>query len=146
MTFQCLFFLCNQRPLWHFLRKMASFITVEGLLGDEYFGPLLWSASSGVAKVTHKGATSSLSKRAGSSEERSPRQESDTELRDLTAITGHGPSPPEGGTSRRRSGGNSTPYNYCRSENPLTYPAAPHLSTRDAPRGGGVERVSGTGA
>ncbi|GBO25913.1 hypothetical protein AVEN_148748-1 [Araneus ventricosus] len=47
------------------------------------------------------------------SEKRSPRQQSGTEVGVLTAITGHGPTPPEGGTSRRRSGDNSTPLHYC---------------------------------
>ncbi|GBM07169.1 hypothetical protein AVEN_15416-1 [Araneus ventricosus] len=49
-----------------------------------------------------------------------------------TAITGHGLTPPEGGTSNLRSGGNTTPHHYCtprRSENPLTYTAASHPRT-----------------
>ncbi|GBM32205.1 hypothetical protein AVEN_131597-1 [Araneus ventricosus] len=32
MSWQCLFLLCNKRPLWHFHPKEASFITVEDLL------------------------------------------------------------------------------------------------------------------
>ncbi|GBN93166.1 hypothetical protein AVEN_31287-1 [Araneus ventricosus] len=40
-----------------------------------------------------------------SSEERSPRQQPEAEVGVLTAITGHGPTPPKGGTSRHRSGG-----------------------------------------
>ncbi|GBN14369.1 hypothetical protein AVEN_275144-1 [Araneus ventricosus] len=42
----------------------------------------------------------------------------------LVVITGHSPTPPEGETSRIRSGGNSTPhhqYTHQRSEDPLTY-------------------------
>ncbi|GBN62600.1 hypothetical protein AVEN_177342-1 [Araneus ventricosus] len=43
----------------------------------------------------------------------------------LTAITGHGPTPPEGGTSRHRIGGNSSPhhcYSPKRNENLIIYP------------------------
>ncbi|GBM90294.1 hypothetical protein AVEN_90817-1 [Araneus ventricosus] len=50
--------------------------------------------------ITHRGVTPGLPKHAGSSEERSPRQQSDTEVGVPIAITGHGPTPPEGGTSR----------------------------------------------
>ncbi|GBN05026.1 hypothetical protein AVEN_196676-1 [Araneus ventricosus] len=49
-----------------------------------------------------------------------------------TAITGHGPTPPEGGTSLHRSGCNSTPhpcYTPRRNKNPLTYPAASNPRT-----------------
>ncbi|GBN28232.1 hypothetical protein AVEN_117104-1, partial [Araneus ventricosus] len=37
LFWQCLFLLCNERPLWHFPPKAVSFITVEGFLGDESF-------------------------------------------------------------------------------------------------------------
>ncbi|GBN55328.1 hypothetical protein AVEN_28814-1 [Araneus ventricosus] len=49
-----------------------------------------------------------LLKCSGVSEELSPRQHSEIEVGVLTDITGHGPTPSEGGASRHRSGGNST--------------------------------------
>ncbi|GBM02453.1 hypothetical protein AVEN_76502-1 [Araneus ventricosus] len=44
----------------------------------------------------------------------------ETESGVLIAITGYGPTPPIGGTSRHRSGRNSTPHP-LESENPLAY-------------------------
>ncbi|GBL92627.1 hypothetical protein AVEN_123798-1 [Araneus ventricosus] len=61
-----------------------------------------------------------------------------TEVGVLSAITGHCPTPLEGGTSRHRSGGNSTHTIIVplrRSENPLTYPLASQSGTRDDSRG-----------
>ncbi|GBO31096.1 hypothetical protein AVEN_9226-1 [Araneus ventricosus] len=81
----------------------------------------------------HKEITPTL---PGSSEERSPRRQSETEFGVPTAITGHGPTSAEGGTSHHRNGGNSIPHRYFThqgSENPLTYPAASHPRTRYAP-------------
>ncbi|GBN43203.1 hypothetical protein AVEN_200151-1 [Araneus ventricosus] len=75
---------------------------------------------------------------ARSSEEHSPQQQSEIEVEVLTATIGHGSSSPEGGLSRHRSGGNSTPHPYYttrRSENPFTYPATSHPRTRGAPVG-----------
>ncbi|GBO36953.1 hypothetical protein AVEN_216283-1 [Araneus ventricosus] len=71
------------------------------------------------------GVTSDLPKHVGLIEVRLPRQHSETEVGDIMAITGLSPTLPEGGTSRKRSGGNSTPrhyYTFKRSKNPLTYP------------------------
>ncbi|GBO34495.1 hypothetical protein AVEN_240538-1 [Araneus ventricosus] len=36
MSWQCFFILSNERPLWHFLPKEGSFITVEDLLKNEF--------------------------------------------------------------------------------------------------------------
>ncbi|GBN06553.1 hypothetical protein AVEN_208680-1 [Araneus ventricosus] len=54
-----------------------------------------------------------------------------TEVGFLTTITSHGPTPPEGGTSRHRIGGNTPPY-HCfspkREENLIIYlPLLIHL-------------------
>ncbi|GBN42339.1 hypothetical protein AVEN_71253-1 [Araneus ventricosus] len=61
---------------------------------------------------------------------------SGTEAGDLLPITGHGPTPSEGGTFRHRSGGNSTTHHsnaHQGSENLPTYPVASHPRTRGAP-------------
>ncbi|GBN61097.1 hypothetical protein AVEN_107871-1 [Araneus ventricosus] len=59
-----------------------------------------------------------------------------TKIGVLVAITGQGPTPPEGGTSLHRSGGNSAPH-HCYTpegrENLITCPAAPHPHTRGSP-------------
>ncbi|GBM03340.1 hypothetical protein AVEN_209266-1, partial [Araneus ventricosus] len=54
-----------------------------------------------------------------------------TEARVLVPIIGDDTTP-EGGTYYRRR--DSSPAPISKSENPLTYPAAFHLRTRDAPR------------
>ncbi|GBL62017.1 hypothetical protein AVEN_239279-1, partial [Araneus ventricosus] len=54
--------------------------------------------------TTHKRATPGLPNRAWSSEERSPRHQSEAEVGVLTVITCYGPTPPEGGMSRHQSG------------------------------------------
>ncbi|GBN81318.1 hypothetical protein AVEN_147869-1 [Araneus ventricosus] len=61
---------------------------------------------------------------------------SDTEVGILTAITGHGPTPPEGGTSHHRSGGDypTLCYTLRESENPLTCSAASNPCTHGAPQ------------
>ncbi|GBM52239.1 hypothetical protein AVEN_31056-1 [Araneus ventricosus] len=48
-----------------------------------------------------------------SSEERSPRQQSEAEVAILRTITGHDPNPPKGGTSRHRRGGSSLETLLC---------------------------------
>ncbi|GBM12095.1 hypothetical protein AVEN_245490-1 [Araneus ventricosus] len=59
---------------------------------------------------------------------------SDIEVGVLIASTGHGPSPPEGGTFRHRSGATqATPLLYHQgSENQFTYPITSHQHTRGA--------------
>ncbi|GBO13224.1 hypothetical protein AVEN_82016-1 [Araneus ventricosus] len=61
---------------------------------------------------------------------------SDAEVGILTAITGHGPTPPEGGASHHRSGGDylTLCYTLRESENPLTCSAASNPCTHGAPR------------
>ncbi|GBM71892.1 hypothetical protein AVEN_238541-1 [Araneus ventricosus] len=59
-----------------------------------------------------------------------------TKIGVLKAITGYATTPPEGGTSRHPSGGNSTPhhnYTHQGSETPLTYQAASHPRIRGVP-------------
>ncbi|GBO20335.1 hypothetical protein AVEN_141229-1, partial [Araneus ventricosus] len=77
--------------------------------------------------VTHKGVNPGLPKREGSSEERSPRQQSQTEVGDITAITGHSqPFPKE---VRNVIGMEVTQQHTITitpriNETPLTYPTA----------------------
>ncbi|GBM48567.1 hypothetical protein AVEN_184585-1 [Araneus ventricosus] len=63
---------------------------------------------------------------------------SDTEIREPIAITGHGPTAPEGGTFRHRSGVTQSTPLLCPpgSENPLPCLATSHPRTRVAPGGG----------
>ncbi|GBL81677.1 hypothetical protein AVEN_93462-1 [Araneus ventricosus] len=79
-----------------------------------------------------------MPKHSGSIGKRSPRQHLETGVGVLTAIIGHGPTPPEGGKFRHRSEGKSNlHYHYYytprRSENPLTDRTAAHPRTRGAP-------------
>ncbi|GBO06351.1 hypothetical protein AVEN_114455-1 [Araneus ventricosus] len=83
----------------------------------------------GHMSTSHKEVTPTL---PGSSEERSPRQQSETEVGVPTAITGHRPTSPEGGISHLWNGGNSISHRYFtheENENPLTYPATSHPNT-----------------
>ncbi|GBL77925.1 hypothetical protein AVEN_143259-1 [Araneus ventricosus] len=60
---------------------------------------------------------------------------SSTEAGVLTAITRHGPTPPEGGTHYHRQ--RASPSHYCTlrgSKNPLSYPAASYPCIRGAPQ------------
>ncbi|GBL85699.1 hypothetical protein AVEN_193152-1 [Araneus ventricosus] len=53
----------------------------------------------------------------------------------LTAITGHEPNPPEGGTHcHRQRASPSHYYTHQGSETPLIFPAAPHPLTRGVPQ------------
>ncbi|GBM02187.1 hypothetical protein AVEN_190606-1 [Araneus ventricosus] len=54
------------------------------------------------ACINHEGVTPACRSARRTIEERSQRQQSKTEIGVLTAITGHGLTPPEGGTSRHR--------------------------------------------
>ncbi|GBM34048.1 hypothetical protein AVEN_162226-1 [Araneus ventricosus] len=82
-------------------------------------------------------ATPTLPRHMGLFEVRSQRQNSETQIAALIAITVHGPTPPKGGALRQQSGDDSTPepyYAHQGSENVLTYLAASHPRTHGASR------------